>query len=97
MVGVDEIPGEFVFLVHEGSFSELRIEAGFAEASNALDAADGVFVEDVVVAEPEFEGKIAADGNEAMELGVVTDGPREAREKCDGESEQRKLERHSCS
>jgi len=56
----------------------LSVEAGFAESSDTLNSADGVFVEDIVVAKPEFEGKIAANGNEAMEIVVVADGPGEA-------------------
>ena len=54
----DEVASEAALFVHKGGFAELRVETGFAEARDALDAADGVFVEDVIVAQPEFERKI---------------------------------------
>ena len=63
----------------------MRIFASFFEARDALNAADGVFIEDVVVADPEFEGQIGAEGNEAMERGVVANRPRQAAEKDQGE------------
>jgi len=71
----DEVPGEAALFVHKGGFAELRVETDFAEARDALNTADGVFIEDVIVAEPEFEGKIGAKWNEAMELDEVADGP----------------------
>jgi len=63
----------------------LRVFASFFEAGDALNAADGVFVEDVVVADPEFEGEAGAEGNEAVERGVVANRPRKAAEKDQGE------------
>ena len=92
---LNEVPGEVVLLIHKIVFAELSVEAGFAESSDTLNSADGVFVEDIVVAKPEFEGEIAANGNEAMETVVVADGPGEAAKERDGESDARKFKRYS--
>ena len=77
----DEIGGAFPLLGEVGVFAELRVVARFFEAGDALDAADGVGIKDVVVADPEFEGEAGADWNEAMKSSVVANGPREAAKK----------------
>src|SRR5438128_8525410 len=57
----DELPSEAALFVYEGGFPELGVEARFAKACDALRTADGVFVENVIVAEPELERKIRAE------------------------------------
>src|SRR5215470_6027143 len=74
----NELPGEAALFVHISSFAELSVETRFAKASDTLDAADSVLIEDVVIAKPEFEGKIRTERDEAVELDVVADGPRSA-------------------
>ena len=49
--------------------------ARFLEAGDALEAAEGVFIKNIVVADPELEGKAGANWNEAVEDFVVADGP----------------------
>lgn len=76
----DEVPGEAALFIHESGFAKLRVETGFTEPCDALDTPDCVFVEDVIVAEPEFERKIGAKGNKVVELDEVADGPGGATE-----------------
>src|SRR5579871_3077707 len=52
-----------------------------------------MLVEDLVVAEPEFEGEVGADGDEAVELYCVADGPGQAQQESDGEDESGALKR----
>ena len=87
----DEVPGETAFLVHECGFAEVRVETSFTEASDALDAADGALIKDVIVAEPKFEGKITTNRNEAMKLNVVTNGPGKAAKNYNRQRECRKF------
>src|SRR5579859_8130838 len=87
----DEIPGEAALLVHVSVFTELRIKANFAEARDALRAADGVLVEDVVIADPEFEREIRAQRDETVELDVITDCPGKAAKDNDGRGKGREL------
>ena len=53
----------------------------FFVARDALDAVDRVLVKNAVVANPEFEGKAGTDGNEAVKVVVVAQGPGKAAEK----------------
>ncbi len=73
------------FFSEVGGFAELGVAAGFFEAGDALAAADGARVEDIVVADPEFEGEIGTKRNGAVELRKVADGPRRAEEKDESE------------
>src|SRR5882762_5863938 len=77
----DEGSCEGGLFIEVGGFAELCVTASFFEAGDALATADGVWVKDVVVADPEFEGKIGAKRDGAMELRKVADGPRRAEEK----------------
>src|SRR6267154_3021851 len=71
----DEIGGAGPLLGEVGVFAELRVVARFFKAGDALNAADGVGIKNVVVADPEFEGEAGADKYEAMESGVIANGP----------------------
>ena len=55
----------------------MSVLAGFFVAGNALNAAYGVFIENVVVADPQFEREAGAQGDEALERGVVANRPRQ--------------------
>src|SRR5216683_3066425 len=83
----DEIGGAGPLLGEVGVFAELRVVARFFEAGDALNAVDGVGIKNVVVADPEFEGKTGTDGNETMESGVVANSPRQAAEKNQGKGD----------
>jgi len=73
----DEIGGACPLLGEVGVFAELRVVARFFEAGDALNPVDCVGIKNVVVADPEFEGKTGTDGNETMESGIVANGPRQ--------------------
>ncbi len=77
----DEIGGAGPLLGEVGVFAELRVVACFFEAGDALNPVDCVGIKNVVVADPEFEGKAGTDGNETMESGVVANGPRQTTKK----------------
>jgi len=77
------------FIGEVGVFAEVRVFAGLFVAGDALNAADGVFVKNVVVADPQFEREAGADGDEAMERGVISNRPREAAEQDQGERSER--------
>ena len=83
----DEIGGARPLLGEIRVFAELRVVACFFEAGDALNAVDGVGIKNVVVADPEFEGKAGTDGNEAMESGVVANGPRQTAEENEREGD----------
>src|SRR6266481_6769935 len=74
----DESCGVSPFFGEVGIFTELRVVAGFFETSDALDAVDGMGIKDVVVADPKFEGKAGANGDDAVESCVVANGPGKA-------------------
>src|SRR5260370_21868734 len=76
----DESGGAGPLFGEVGIFTELRVVAGFFEASDALDAVDGVGIKDVVVADPKFEGKAGTNGDYAVERSVVANGPGKAAE-----------------
>ena len=61
-----------------GVFTDLCIVARFLEARDASNAADGMFVKNIIVADPEFKRKARTDGNQAMKRRVVAYGPRQA-------------------
>ena len=73
------------FFIEIGGFAELRVAASFFVTGDTLAAADRVRIEDIVVADPEFEGEVGAEWNGAAELGKVADGPRRAEEKYERE------------
>src|SRR6266478_465657 len=75
---VDESGGASPLFGEVDVFTELRVVAGFFEASNALNAVDGMGIKDVVVADPKFEGKAGPNGDYAVESCVVANGPGEA-------------------
>src|SRR5258708_7798191 len=77
----DKIGGACPLLGEVGVFAELRVVARFFETGDALNPVDCVGIKNVVVADPEFEGKTGTDGNETMESGVVANGPRQTTKK----------------
>ena len=79
-----EVESEPPLLIHETVLAELRIKARFAKARDALNASDGVFIKDIVVAEPQLKREIAANRDEAMEIHVVAKGPGETAKNCGG-------------
>src|SRR5271157_4844135 len=95
-MGADELRGLLPFILEEGVLAEFRVEAHLLVAGDAIHGA-GMFVEDLVVAGPEFVRKIRARGNEAMELHGIADGPREQTGKKNGEGEQDRREAKSAA
>src|SRR5258708_16584060 len=77
----DETGGTGPLLGEVGVLAELRVVACFFEAGDALNPVDCAGIKNVVVADPEFEGKTGTDGNEMMESGVVANGPRQTTKK----------------
>src|ERR1700747_308249 len=76
----DESGSASPFFGEGGIFSQLRVKASFFEASDALGTVDGVRIKNVVVADPQFEGKAGPNRDCAVESSVVSHGPREAAE-----------------
>jgi hypothetical protein len=77
-VCADEAGGYAPLFLHEGSLAELRVAPRLFKASDALDAVHCVGIEDVVIADPEFEGEVRPEWNEMVEGRVVANGPWEA-------------------
>src|SRR5215467_5706587 len=65
-------------LLKVGALPERRIPAGFLIPGDALNAARGVLVKEVVVADPQLEREAGADRNKTMKLAIVADGPGKA-------------------
>src|SRR5262249_36138248 len=93
----NELPGEAALFVHVSSFAKLSVETRLAKASDALDPADGVLIEDIVIAKPEFERKIRTERDEAVELNVVAAGPGSATDYDDCDCECERFPRVSCN
>ena len=72
-LATNEGSGDAPFFSEICVFADLRVMARFFEAGDALEAADGVFIENIVVADPELEGKAGANWNEAVKNFVVAD------------------------
>lgn len=88
-LGANEGKGSGALLIEVSGFPELGVGANFLEASDALGGVGSVWVEDVVIAAPKFERKAGANGYEAVEAGVVADGPGQAAEDDEKERERR--------
>src|SRR5438045_2443113 len=70
-LATNEGSGDAPFFSEICAFADLRVMARFLEAGDALEAAEGVFIKNIVVADPELEGKAGANWNEAVADCVV--------------------------
>src|SRR6266853_669242 len=77
----DETGGTGPLLGEVGIIKKKSVVACFFEAGDAPNPVDCLGIKNVVVADPEFEGKTGTDGNETMESGVVANGPRQTTKK----------------
>ena len=81
---MDEAGGSLPLVVEEGVLAHGGVKVGLLVTSDDVHGA-GVGIKDLIVAGPEFEGKVGTDGDEAVEVRVVAEGPGQAAEKDDGE------------
>src|ERR1700758_5329926 len=83
----NEATSFFPFIIHKGVFAKPCVKMRLLIAGNAVHFSR-MFIKYLVVAGPEFKGKIGAQWNEAVELRVIPDRPWQTGEKNHGDGDQ---------